>query len=145
MDKILKQQLHTFQSACLIIRDCVLKENITLVNPPYCDDIYTPNGFPNYIKALEYVLIRDKMHHAKMELKICSSNSGISFDRIEIISIDSKPERIGMGTELFEQSKILAKALGINLIWGDILDDAAEFYKAMGCRIINNKFKFLLE
>ena len=145
MDEMIEKQINTFQSACSIIQNCFVNENISLINPPHCDKYYVPNGFPNFIKFLEYELVRSKSQHAEMTLKICSSNSGTTFDSIEIVCIDASPKRKGMGTELFRQVKHLAYSLYIPLIWGNILDpDAAEFYKAVGCEIIGDTFRYVI-
>ena len=101
-----------------------------------------PYGFPNSFQ-IDYTLIRNSFSKATMGIKVNSSNQGVAFDSIELVDIDAKPRRCGMGRELFEQAKSVAKALKIDLIWGVILDeDAAAFYKAVGCEIKGNTFEY---
>lgn len=143
MDELVIMQVYSFQNALKIIEKTTISEHIKC-NKGICDLNHAPYGFPNNFKV-EYTLTHNNNFKASMYIKVNSTTQGLSFDNIEIVSIDAEPTKSGMGTELFEQVKIVAKALQVRLIWGIILDDdAAKFYQAMGCHITERKFKYYM-
>ena len=137
------EQIKVFNLVCAIINDFATLPNITLVNPLCCNESTVPNGFPNSINSVDYKLTRPNGEYAVINLKIASRTSGVSFDSIEIVAIDSYPSKHGMGTELFYHTVGLAQKLGIKLMWGYTLDsDSVDFYMKMGCQIRNNIFRY---
>lgn len=140
-DETTKKQLEIFKKAISAINHSIISDKI-LHNHLECTDQQAPRGFPNSI-TVDYTLRQSATHNAGMTIKIHEISPEGTFQKIEIVSIDAKPKRCGLGTHLFEQAQALAHALGVELIWGLILDnDAEQFYKAMACRIENGTFYF---
>lgn len=143
MNELVEQQVKSFQNALAIVENTITSQQIEH-RKGWCDMNHAPYGFPNHFQV-DYTLTRNSFSKATMGIEVNSSNQGLSFDNIEIVNIDANPRECGMGSELFEQAKSVAKALKIDLIWGTIRDkDSAAFYEAMGCEIRGRTFKYYL-
>ena len=143
MHDLVEKQITSFQNALNIVGNTINSPCIT-IRKGVCDMNHAPYGFPNSFQV-DYTLIPNSFSKATMGIQINSSDQGLSFVSIEIVDIDANPRRRGMGRELFEQAKSVGKALGIDKIYGTILDDdAAKFYKAIGCKIEGRTFRYFL-
>lgn len=98
--------------------------------------------FPNHLECI--VKYKRVEVATTAELYIYTDASHKSFNKIEILELNSVPERKKGGSAVFDEIKKLCVYLKIPKIVGNCTDSSRGFYEKMSCECIDNRFIYYL-